>query len=124
MVGDADPAHSVVAGGGDFARTSGAMTTEKENKLIFDDLILLSVDSCGAEAQSVTVKSTGCGFDPHSSKVKYLYTFIFSFHRSGVEAKRGVQNSAEIGERSVLALGSLCPPRCVWDTAGSFFLMT
>ena len=32
--------------------------------------------SRGAGAQSVTVKSTGCGF-------------VFIFHRSGVETKRG-----------------------------------
>ena len=46
--------------------------------------------SRGACAQSVTVKSTGCGFDPHSRKWN-IYTFIFPFLRSGVEAKRDVE---------------------------------
>ena len=70
----------------------------------------------------MTVKSTGCGFDPPLEDMKYLFIFIFPFVRSGVEAKRGVefsqplntqclQNSAENGgERSVLILGSLCLP--------------
>ena len=51
---------------------------------------------------------------------KYLFTFKFSFLRSGVEAKRGVKfrhsPSSELdgsGERSVLTLGSLCLPCCV-----------
>ena len=35
----------------------------------------------------VTVNATGCGFDFHSSEMKYL---IFSFLPSGAEAKRGV----------------------------------
>ena len=38
----------------------------------------------------VTVKATGCSFDSHSRK-KYLFKFIFSFLRSGVETKRGVE---------------------------------
>ena len=34
----------------------------------------------GAGAQSVTVKATGCGFDPCSRKLNlYLNLFIFSF---------------------------------------------
>ena len=41
----------------------------------------------GAEAQSVTVKSTSIP----DSEVKYLFIFIFSFFRSGVEAERGVE---------------------------------
>ena len=36
----------------------------------------------------MTVKSTSCGFDLHSRKRNiYIGTFIFSFLRSGVEAK-------------------------------------
>ena len=35
----------------------------------------------------VTVNATGCGFDFHLGKMKYI---IFLFLRSGVEAKRGV----------------------------------
>ena len=42
-----------------------------ENGINFDkrkSKILLVEASRGAGAQSVTVKSTGCGFDPHSMK--------------------------------------------------------
>ena len=46
--------------------------------------------SRGAAAQSVTVKPTGCGFDP-LEEMKYLLKFIFPFLRSGVVAKRGVE---------------------------------
>ena len=35
----------------------------------------------GAGAQSVTAKSTGCGFYPPLEEMKYLFTFIFSFLR-------------------------------------------
>ena len=45
--------------------------------------------SRGAEAQRVTVNSTGCGFVPHSRMMKYLFKLTFSFLRSGVQAKRG-----------------------------------
>ena len=44
-----------------------------------------------AGAQIVTVKPTGCGFDPYSRRLKYLLKFIFPFLRSGVEAKRSVE---------------------------------
>ena len=49
--------------------------------------ILFSLFCCieasrSAKAQSMTVKSTGCGFHPHSRNI---------FLRSGVEAKRGVE---------------------------------
>ena len=62
--------------------------------------------------------------------MKYLFTFIYSFLRSGVEAKRDVkfshytqclQNLAESGERCVLTLGSLCLPCSVRDTEWSLF---
>ena len=56
-------------------------------------------------------------------EIKYLFTFIFSFLRSGVEAKarrwvpppntQCLQNSAESGQRSVLTLGSFCLHCCV-----------
>ena len=50
--------------------------------------VFMFVEASGcAGAQSVTVKTTGCGFDPHPT----LFLFIFSFLRSGVEAKRGVE---------------------------------
>ena len=68
----------------------------------------------------MTEASRGVG---EQEKMKYLLKLIFPFIRSDVEAKRGVefchstQNSAESGERSVLALGSLCLPCCVRDTA-------
>ena len=47
--------------------------------------------SRGAEAQSVTVKPTGCGFDPYVEEMKYLLKFIFPFLRSGVKNKRSVE---------------------------------
>ena len=48
--------------------------------------------SCGAAAQSVTVKSTGCGFDPHlGNRNIYLHLFIFSFLRCCVKAKGGAE---------------------------------
>ena len=59
-------------------------------------------------------------------EVKYLFTFIFPFFRSGVEAKRGVEfrhstrSDSRINgkwERCVLTLGSLCLPYYVRDTA-------
>ena len=52
-------------------------------------------------------------------EIKYLFTFIFSFPRSGVEAMRW-----ESGKRSILTLSSLCLPWCVRDTAWKwlFFL--
>ena len=75
-------------------------------------------------------KSTGCGFDPHSTRWNINFTFIFSFLRSGVEgkARRWVpplnkqcfQKLAGSGERSVLTLGSLCLPCCVRNTAWSW----
>ena len=64
-------------------------------------------------------------------EIKYLFKFIFSYLRSGVEAKvrrrvplinmQYLQNSAENGERSVLELNSLCLPCCVHDIASSCF---
>ena len=67
-------------------------------------------------------------------EMKYLFTFIFSFLSSGVEAKRGVEfchstpNASRIrqkvgNERSVLTLDSLCLPCCVRDTAWSYFFL-
>ena len=46
--------------------------------LVYQYLILASR---GAGAQSVTVKASGCGFDPRSKKIniKYLFKFIFPF---------------------------------------------
>ena len=76
----------------------------------------------GTEAQSVTVKSTGCGFDSHSRKWNIYLYFHFSLWCRG-KARRWVpplntqclQNLAESGERSVFTLGSLCLPSCVRD---------
>ena len=79
-----------------------------------------------AQRQSVTVKPTGCEFNPHSKIMKYLLKFIFPFLRSGVEDKRGVEfchstrnasRFGRMGEWSVLTLGSLCLPRSVRDIA-------
>ena len=57
-------------------------------------------------------------------EIKYLFTFIYSFLRSGVETKRGIEfrhstsnaSRTESGERSILTLGFLCLPCCVRDT--------
>ena len=78
--------------------------------------ILVLEASRGAGAQSVTVKSTGCEFDPHLRKW-YIYIFISSFCCRG-KARRWItplnvqclQNLAESVEQSVLLLGSLCLP--------------
>ena len=42
-------------------------------------------------ARGVTVKSTGCGFDPHSRRLNIYLNLYFHFFRSGVEVKRGVE---------------------------------
>ena len=86
---------------------------------------------CGAEAQSVTVKSTGCVSIPTRGSIIIIiiYIFISSLWCRG-KARRWVppvstqypQNTAESGERSVLTLGSLCLPCCVQDTAWSWFI--
>ena len=47
--------------------------------------------SRGAVAQSVTVKPTGCGFDPHSRRWN-IYLNLFPFLRSDVKANRGVES--------------------------------
>ena len=54
-------------------------------------------------------------------EVKYLFTFLFSFLRSGVEGaalSSATQHAMppELGEWSVLTLGSLCLPCCARDT--------
>ena len=65
--------------------------------------------------------------------MNYLFKFIFSFPRSGVEAKRGVEfdqttrNASGISRTmdnwSVLTLGSSCLPRCVWDIIVQYFVI-
>ena len=83
--------------------------------------INLSVEaSRGAGEQRVTVKSTGCGFDPHSMRwIIYLHLcfFISSLWCWG-KARRWVpllntqclQNLVESGELNILTLGSLWLP--------------
>ena len=88
-------------------------------------LLLITEASRGSGAQSVTVKSTVS--IPTRVKTKYIFTFIFSFIRSGVEAKRGVEyrhstrnasrTRRKVGKRRVLTLGSLCLPCYVRDSA-------
>ena len=88
--------------------------------LIFN-LIYLQHALCEIEA----IRGAGAQIDrlwvqSPLEEMKYLFEFIFPFLRSEVEAKRGVENSAESGERSVLTLGSLYRhrvPSCVRDTA-------
>ena len=72
-------------------------------------------------------KRNGCLFDFHSEK------WFFFFHLLGLvtgksaefchSTRQCLQNSAERWERSVLTLGSLCPPCRVRDTAWSWFLI-
>ena len=54
--------------------------------------------SRGAAAQSVTVKPTGCGFDPHSRGWNIYLNFI------GVDAKRGVEFCHSTRNASVIRL--------------------
>ena len=58
----------------------------------------------------------------------YIYIFISSLWCQGKVRRwfppfntQCLQNSAKIGERSVLTLGALCLPCCVRDTAWSWF---
>ena len=67
--------------------------------------------SRGAEAQSVTAKSTGCGLDLHSRKLNIYLHLYFHFNT------QCLQSSAESWERSILTLGSLCLPCYLRDTA-------
>ena len=50
---------------------------------------LAEVVAQGHKLGWVTVNATGCGFP--LEEMKYLFKFIFSYLRSGVEAKRGVE---------------------------------
>ena len=89
------------------------------------------VASRGAGSQSVTVNSTGCGFDPHSKNEIFIYIYIIisSLWCRG-KARRWVpplntqhlQNLAKSGQRKVLTLGSFCLHCCVRDTAWSWFM--
>ena len=89
---------------------------------VFTFYIVFSVSvfetSRGAAARIVTVKSTGCEFDPHSRRRN-----IYLLARRWVLPlnTQCLQNSADSGERSVLTLGSLCLPSCVRYTAWSWF---
>ena len=47
--------------------------------------------SRGATAQGVTVKPTGCGFDPLSRRWNIYLNLYFHFLRSSVEDKGGVE---------------------------------
>ena len=81
---------------------------------------------------SVTVKSTGCVFDPHSRRWNIYLNLYFHFIDlvSRLSARwelplntQCLQNSEENGERRVLTQGSLCLPCSVWDIAWSWFLI-
>ena len=50
--------------------------------------------SRGAEAQSVTVKSTGCGFDPHSRKWYIYLRFHFWEAKRGIEFRHSTRNAS------------------------------
>ena len=47
---------------------------------------LIDEASRGARAQSVTVKLTGCGFDPHRGNEIFIYIYIFISLVSGQSA--------------------------------------
>ena len=84
--------------------------------------------SRGAVAQSVTVKSTGCGYDPKSRKCNiYLHLYFHFFalvSRISAALSSATRHamSPELGGKwGTECLGSLCLPYCVlccvWDTA-------
>ena len=55
--------------------------------LYFLMIFLPDEASCGARAQSVSVRTSGCGFDPHSRKLNidlnlYFYFFVLVSRRS------------------------------------------
>ena len=49
--------------------------------------------SRNAEAQSVTIKSTGCGFDPHSRK-RNIYLHLYFHFYALVQRQRAALSSA------------------------------
>ena len=78
--------------------------------------------SCGAGAQSVTIKPTGCGFDPHSRRWNIYLNLYFHFFplvsRQSAALSSATQHamppespdsrfSKQSEERSVLTLGCL-----------------
>ena len=73
----------------------------------------------GAEAQSVTAKSTDCGFDPHSRKyniyLKLNFHFFAMVSRQSAALNSATQHTMSSdfsgkGVWSVLTQGSLCLP--------------
>ena len=83
----------------------------------------------GAVARSVTVKSTGCGFDPHSRRWSIYLNVYFHFFALVTRLSAALSSAThhamppeftETGERSVLTLGSLCLPCCVRNTVWSW----
>ena len=46
---------------------------------LFDFIKVLLMSSCGLAAQSVSVKPTGCGFDPHSKRWNIYLNLYFHF---------------------------------------------
>ena len=83
-------------------------------------------------AQSVTAKSTDCGFNPRGNEIfTNFYIFISSFWCRD-RARRWVpplntqclHNSAENGKRCVLTLGSFYVPCCVRNKAWSWFYLS
>ena len=81
--------------------------------------------TCGSGAQSVTVKSTDCRFDPHSRQWNiYLNLYFHFFALVSDKARRWVpllntqclQISAECGKRSVRTIGDTA-----WSWLNYFF---
>ena len=84
----------------------------REGKDIMDWYLAMET-SRGTEAQSVSVESTGCEFDPHSRKWNiylHLHFHFFALVSRQLLNTQYLQNSAESGERIVLTLGSLAYP--------------
>ena len=98
------------------------MNTSASNCNIYCDTIINYLVEAirGAEAQSVTISATGCGFDP-LEEMKYLLKLVFSLsYQCRGKAwcwvpplnTHGLHSSAESGERSALNLSSICYVKC------------
>ena len=89
--------------------------------------ILTGEASRDAVAQSVTVKLTGCGFDPRSIRWNIYLNLFFHFFalvsRLSAALSSATQHAMppefgrKWGTECLMTLGSLCLPCCVRDTA-------
>ena len=88
------------------------------------------IASRGAGAQSVTVKPTGCGFDPHSRRCN-IYLILYFHYFALVSMQSAALSSAtqhampvELSS-SILALGYLCccPAMCGIQREADLFII-